>query len=55
MNILIITQMYWQQEKNGDNGETKTVNYFARDWAALGHKVIVVHCPSKFCWSVGLL
>lgn len=48
MNILIITQMYSQPDDVGDNKPTKTVNYFAKEWAKQGHKVIVMHCPSKF-------
>ena len=48
MNILVVTQMYSQPDDIGDNRPTKTVNYFAREWAASGHSVIVMHCPSKF-------
>ena len=48
MNILIITQMYSQPDDVGDNKPTKTVNYFAKEWVAMGHNVKVMHCPSKF-------
>ena len=48
MNILIITQMYSQPDDVGDNKPTKTVNYFAKEWIAMGHSVKVIHCPSKF-------
>lgn len=48
MNILVITQMYSQPDDVGDNKPTKTVNYFAKEWVATGHKVVVMHCPSRF-------
>ena len=48
MNILVITQMYSQPDDVGDNKPTKTVNYFVKEWVEMGHKVIVMHCPSKF-------
>jgi glycosyltransferase involved in cell wall biosynthesis len=48
MNILVITQIFPQPDDVGDNQPTKTVQYFARDWARDGHKVVVIHCPSKF-------
>lgn len=48
MNILIITQLYPQPDDVGDNKPTRTVEYFAKEWVKLGHKVIVVHCSSKF-------
>lgn len=48
MNILVITQMYSQPDDVGDNMPTKTVNYFVKEWIAMGHKVMVLHCPSKF-------
>ena len=48
MNILVVTQMYSQPDDAGDNKPTKTVNYFVKEWAAMGHRVIVMHCPSKF-------
>ena len=48
MNILIITQMYSQPDDVGANKPTRTVNYFAKEWVAAGHKVVVMHCPSKF-------
>jgi len=48
VNILVITQMYSQPDDAGDNKPTKTVNYFVKEWVAMGHKVIVMHCPSKF-------
>lgn len=48
MKILVITQMYSQPDDVGDNKPTKTVNYFAKEWVAMGHQVIVMHCPSKF-------
>lgn len=55
MNILIITQMYSQPDDVGDNKPTKTVNYFAKEWVALGHKVVVMHCPSKFPYAYYLV
>ena len=45
MNILIVTQMYPQPSKKI---ETNTVEYFAKEWVAMGHTVKVFHCPSKF-------
>lgn len=48
MNILVITQMYSQPDDVGDNKPTKTVNYFVKEWTAMGHSVVVMHCPSKF-------
>lgn len=48
MNILVITQMYSQPDDIGDNKPTKTVNYFVKEWVAIGHKIVVMHCPSKF-------
>ena len=48
MNILVITQMYSQPDDTGDNKPTKTVNYFVKEWVAMGHNVVVMHCPSKF-------
>ena len=48
MNILVITQMYSQPDDVGDNKPTKTVNYFVKEWVAMGHNVVVMHCPSKF-------
>lgn len=48
MNILVITQMYSQPDDVGDNKPTKTVNYFVKEWVAMGHRVVVMHCPSKF-------
>jgi glycosyltransferase involved in cell wall biosynthesis len=40
--------MYSQPDDVGDNKPTKTVNYFVKEWVAMGHNVIVMHCPSKF-------
>ncbi len=40
--------MYSQPDDVGDNKPTKTVNYFAKEWVAMGHCVKVMHCPSKF-------
>lgn len=48
MNILMITQMYSQPDDIGANKPTKTVNYFAKEWYKSGHKVVVIHCSSKF-------
>lgn len=48
MNILIITQMYPQPDDEGDNKPTKTVEYFAKEWVSAGHRVIAIHCSSKF-------
>lgn len=48
MNILVISQMYSQPDDVGDNKPTKTVNYFVKEWVAMGHNVVVMHCPSKF-------
>lgn len=48
MNILVITQMYAQPDDKGDNKPTKTVNYFVKEWTAMGHSIVVMHCPSKF-------
>lgn len=48
MKILIITQLYPQPDDYGDNKPTKTVEYFAKEWVNFGHKVVVIHCSSKF-------
>lgn len=48
MNILIITQLYPEPDDEGDNRPTKTVEYFAKEWVEMGHRVVVIHCPSKF-------
>ena len=40
--------MYSQPDDVGDNKPTKTVNYFVKEWVAMGHNVVVMHCPSKF-------
>ena len=48
MNILIITQLYPQPDDDGGYKITHTVEYFAREWVEAGHKVIVIHLPSKF-------
>lgn len=55
MNILVITQMFSQPDDVGDNKPTKTVNYFVKEWVAMGHKVVVMHCPSKFPLALYLL
>ena len=55
MNILVITQMYSQPDDVGDNKPTKTVNYFVKEWVAIGHNVVVMHCPSKFPLALYLL
>ncbi len=48
MNILIITQLYPQPDDEGANKPTHTVEYFAKEWVKIGHKVVVAHCSSKF-------
>lgn len=48
MNILVVTQIYPEPDDIGFNKPTKTVEYFAKEWVDMGHKVIVIHCPSKF-------
>ena len=48
MNILAITQIYPQPDDVGDDRPTSTVEYFGREWTKQGHKVMVIHCPSKF-------
>lgn len=48
MKILVITQMFSQPDDVGDNKPTKTVNYFVKEWVAMGNEVVVMHCPSKF-------
>ncbi len=55
MNILVITQMYSQPDDAGENKPTKTVNYFVKEWEAMGHNVVVMHCPSKFPLALYLL
>ena len=55
MNILVVTQMYSQPDDVGDNKPTKTVNYFVKEWVAMGHNVVVMHCPSKFPLALYLL
>ena len=48
MRILIITQLYPEPDDVGGNKPTRTVEYFAKEWVALGHQVIVAHCSSRF-------
>lgn len=48
MNILVITQMLSQPDDQGDNKPTKTVNYFIKEWVAMGNNVVAIHCSSKF-------
>ena len=48
MKILGVTQMYSQPDDTGDNKPTKTVNYFVKEWVAMRHEIVVMHCPSKF-------
>ncbi len=55
MNILVITQLYPQPDDVGDNKPTRTVEYFAKEWVKMGHKVIVVHCPSRFPFAFYLI
>ena len=47
--------MYSQPDDVGDNKPTKTVNYFVKEWVAMGHNVVVMHCPSKFPLALYLL
>ena len=47
--------MYSQPDDVGDNKPTKTVNYFAKEWVAMGHKVVVMHCPSCFPYAYYLI
>lgn len=48
MNILLITQIYPEPDDGKGYEATKTVEYFAREWVEAGHKVVVMHCPSRF-------
>lgn len=40
--------MYSQPDDLDGNMPTKTVNYFVKEWVAMKHKVMVIHCSSKF-------
>lgn len=55
MNILIITQLYPQPDDEGENKITRTVEYFAKEWVAMGHVVLVAHCSSRFPFSYYLI
>lgn len=46
MNILLVTPFYYSKDIGID--ATPVVNYFAKEWAASGHCVLVVHTPSVF-------
>lgn len=48
MNILLVTQIYPEPDDSKGYEATRTVEYFAREWAEAGHKVVVMHCPSRF-------
>ncbi len=48
MNILAITQIYPQTDDVGNDRPTSTVEYFSKQWVEMGHRVTVIHCPSKF-------
>lgn len=48
MNILVVTQIYPEPDDGKGYEATKTVEYFAREWVEAGHKVVVMHCPSRF-------
>ena len=48
MNILVVTQLYPQPDDTGGYKITHTVEYFCKEWASEGHKVVVIHVPSKF-------
>ncbi|MCI8418115.1 MAG: glycosyltransferase [Lachnospiraceae bacterium] len=48
MNILLVTQIYPEPDDGKGYEATKTVEYFAREWVEAGHKIVVMHCPSRF-------
>lgn len=48
MKILVLTQIYPEPDDRDGYKPTKTVEYFAREWTALGHEVMVIHCQTKF-------
>lgn len=48
MNILVITQLYPQPDDAGGYKVTHTVEYFCKEWIKEGHKIFVMHVPSKF-------
>ena len=48
MNILVVTQLYPQPDDTGGYTITHTVEYFCKEWIKEGHKVYVIHVPSKF-------
>ena len=43
MNILVVTTIYRDPEDTKDSDMTPVVHYFARSWAKMGHRVLVVH------------
>lgn len=57
MNILILTNIYPGPGMEKDN--TPVVHYFTREWAAMGHKVYVVHYAANFprpvMWAAALV
>lgn len=48
MNILVVTQLYPQPDDAGGYKVTHTVEYFCKEWIKEGHKIFVMHVPSKF-------
>lgn len=55
MNILIITPYYPVLNNPKLNNQPQVVHYFAKDWVAKGHDVLVVHTyPHKLADSVNL-
>ncbi|MEH2957562.1 glycosyltransferase [Candidatus Merdisoma sp. JLR.KK006] len=48
MNILLVTQIYPEPDDGKGYEATRTVEYFAKEWVEIGHRVVVVHCPSRF-------
>lgn len=48
MNILVISQLYPQPDDKENYKQTKTVEYFAKEWVKNGNNVVVMHCSSKF-------
>lgn len=48
MNLLVVTQIYPEPYDDDDNKPTRTVEYFSKEWVKQGHKVLVIHCDSRF-------
>jgi glycosyltransferase involved in cell wall biosynthesis len=47
-NILILTSVYPEPDDEKNAGVTPVVQYFAKEWAKLGHRILVIHNACKY-------